>query len=628
MIDLLSTVRFAPSYPQLIIPTSQTKFGGRVLSTVEYADRYRTVDMETLPMKASEAVQLQAFIAAAQGGMETIVYRPKHICIPRAYWGQPSGPNTNPGDVAALGDFRIGSYNVRGETVPQSTAMSFARNSIATYFDSAGVMRTAAANEPRFDHDPSEVNYAWPSEDLTNSRWNKLRMSATLANVRGGYRFTRMVPDTTPQVTHRFMQTLSFAPVAYDRTATQGFIVKSDGLSTTRLSFRLSDTTGFIAYRHFDVLNGVSTGGDAGIPFAVTDMGEGYFRIDVTQPVRAGSTVASVEIYSLNPNSNSTSDYDFNGIDGYLVSALQFTWGSTVLPYLKTTNGPVAKALGLMVEPTRTNNLTFSMNIGGGTWNSLAVTTTVNASVAPDGTTTASLLEFTGNGTASRVFRGVIVPAVGEIRTKSCWLWADTAGKTVRLLSYDNGTYVVGPLITLTTIPTRYFYTAPAHTSATASFFGIANGSSSPQTGIYAWGGQDETGIFATSFIPTANTAVIRQADVATLFSTGTNSWSVRNETGATQSLGNISGGAQLTSANLNSKYVRDYKAVTVTAPPSPIEATATRGTVTNGYTVQLLNVTPGLELRDGDLISFQSGDYRQMVQIAYGGVPRQSALR
>ena len=86
MIDLISTVRFVPSYPLLNNPTSQTKFGGRVISTVEFVDPYRTVDMETLPMKAGEAVQLQAFIAAAKGGMETIVYRPKHICIPRAYW--------------------------------------------------------------------------------------------------------------------------------------------------------------------------------------------------------------------------------------------------------------------------------------------------------------------------------------------------------------------------------------------------------------------------------------------------------------------------------------------------------------------------------------------------------------
>lgn len=87
MIDLISTVRFVPTYPQLVVPVSQSKFGQRVISNVEYADPYRTVDMETVPMKASEAVQLQAFIAAARGGMQTIVYRPKHICIPRAYWG-------------------------------------------------------------------------------------------------------------------------------------------------------------------------------------------------------------------------------------------------------------------------------------------------------------------------------------------------------------------------------------------------------------------------------------------------------------------------------------------------------------------------------------------------------------
>lgn len=87
MIDLISSVRFLPSYPQLIVPVSQTKYGNRAISTVEYADPYRVVDMETVPMKASEAIQLQAFIAAARGGMVTIVYRPTHICIPRAYWG-------------------------------------------------------------------------------------------------------------------------------------------------------------------------------------------------------------------------------------------------------------------------------------------------------------------------------------------------------------------------------------------------------------------------------------------------------------------------------------------------------------------------------------------------------------
>jgi hypothetical protein len=110
MIDLISTVRFVASYPQLIVPVSQSKYGGRVISTVGYADSYRTVDMETWPMKASEAVQLQSFIAAAQGGMETIVYRPKHICIPRAYWGDPN--NTHITGTASRGTV-TGGYTVQ-----------------------------------------------------------------------------------------------------------------------------------------------------------------------------------------------------------------------------------------------------------------------------------------------------------------------------------------------------------------------------------------------------------------------------------------------------------------------------------------------------------------------------------
>ncbi|ASV83020.1 hypothetical protein CES85_5847 (plasmid) [Ochrobactrum quorumnocens] len=37
---------------------------------MEYADSYRTVDMETEPLMAGQAVQLQSFIAAARGGAE------------------------------------------------------------------------------------------------------------------------------------------------------------------------------------------------------------------------------------------------------------------------------------------------------------------------------------------------------------------------------------------------------------------------------------------------------------------------------------------------------------------------------------------------------------------------------
>lgn len=93
MIDLISSVRFKASYPQLKRFVSSSKYGGRAISFVEYADPVRIIDMETLPLRVREVVQLQAFIAAARDGMETVIYRPTAVCVPQAYWGDANHPH-------------------------------------------------------------------------------------------------------------------------------------------------------------------------------------------------------------------------------------------------------------------------------------------------------------------------------------------------------------------------------------------------------------------------------------------------------------------------------------------------------------------------------------------------------
>jgi len=98
MIDLISTVRFLPSYPQLQRPGSMSRYGKRAIAFMETDDPYWTVDMQTVPMRADEALRLQAFISSARNGMETIVYRPTHVCLPQAYWGDPDNPK-----IAATG---------------------------------------------------------------------------------------------------------------------------------------------------------------------------------------------------------------------------------------------------------------------------------------------------------------------------------------------------------------------------------------------------------------------------------------------------------------------------------------------------------------------------------------------
>lgn len=170
----------------------------------------------------------------------------------------------------------------------------------------------------------------------------------------------------------------------------------------------------------------------------------------------------------------------------------------------------------LMAEEASTNLALYSGNIGGTGWSTTSATVTANAAVAPDGTTTAAKIDFAA-AAGARAFRSTGTPAIGDVRTKSVWLWADVAGKTARLAGYDNGAYVFGPDIVLTTIPTRYEFTLPAKTDAAVTYFAVTNGSAAlAQTGIYAWGAQDELKPAATSYIPTVAATVTRAVETIT----------------------------------------------------------------------------------------------------------------
>lgn len=121
----LPDVRFQRSYPQVVDSVSTSRAGNRVVAIVEYADPFWQIDMKTKPLRASERLAVEAFGDACRGGMVTVLYRPKHQCLPKALWGQPASPLLANGALTAKAGY--------GVTVAASTGLTLSGGDLLSF---------------------------------------------------------------------------------------------------------------------------------------------------------------------------------------------------------------------------------------------------------------------------------------------------------------------------------------------------------------------------------------------------------------------------------------------------------------------------------------------------------------
>jgi hypothetical protein len=285
-------------------------------------------------------------------------------------------------------------------------------------------------------------------------------------------------------------------------------------------------------FANFNLANGTTGSvGSSVISSSIESVGNGWYRCSFV----VGSASSKYVNFCL-VTSSTAGRAETNSL-----SASVFLWGAqlnegTIKPYQKTetrlniprldySNGTCPS---LLVEPQRTNLLTYSSSFDNSDWGKIGITAFANNTTAPNGTMSADKIAFTN--TNSYIYPTAVVSAItnnsfsysvyAKADTQSAFnmligtpvgVWGANFDLTTQTATPFSGSGTSGKIESVDNGWFRCILTAPIPVVvyAEASIgFPIAGGS------LFFWGAQIEAGAYPTSYIPTTSASVTRNADV------------------------------------------------------------------------------------------------------------------
>jgi hypothetical protein len=246
--------------------------------------------------------------------------------------------------------------------VAVTDAGSFTRASTGTYFDSAGVMQTAAIDEPRFDHDPETLaprglldedegsNRFTYSEDFTQAAWQKNgagSISGTTISPTGAATANIFVEDSSVGV-HSVQQTKTITAGA--TLVFSVFVKPTSGNRWLRL--QVGSDGGVNGFRWlFNPSTGASAlaaaafgTGTVGAP-TIQALPSGWYRISVSGTVDPAATSVSFTCFYQDEGVTYSASYTGDGVSGSCLFGAQVEEGVAVpSSYIPTNAAPVTRA--------------------------------------------------------------------------------------------------------------------------------------------------------------------------------------------------------------------------------------------------------------------------------------------
>ena len=382
--------------------------------------------------------------------------------------------------------------------VPSSGAgdMDVVRATTATRVNSAGLIEVVPRNLFTY------------SQQFDNADWEKDGVTVT-AN-------TTTAPNGTLT-----------ADKINETTATSSHLVRNlfTGTGTTTISVfaKKAERDYIVIYSsggslgaYFDLNTGTALGIIGSCTSNIQSVGNGWYRCSITFSL-TGLAYAFIGVSSLGNNVSYTGTA---GYGVYLWGAQSESFGSTTeyfptttrlnIPRIDYTNGSCPS---LLVEPQRTNLLTYSEQLDNAAWG--APTNVIpNAIISPDGTQNAdNLIGLLARNVLLSNTNYTLSFYAKKNTSSTFQMRVDIGGIKRAYYNFDTQTSTNdGISSSIKPIGNNWFLCTFTFASSI-----IATGVLYPNeasSNLYMWGVQLEAGSYATSYIPTVASSVTRNADV------------------------------------------------------------------------------------------------------------------
>lgn len=256
------------------------------------------------------------------------------------------------------------------ETTSLDTRISFTRATSGTYFDSSGVLRTAASGQARFDHrlengvwvnkglliEEQRTNVTLQSEALSNATyWNPVRCSVSADAITapdGNSTADKVIEDSSASTSHFILPAVAYRPTL---TASTTYTLSVFAKAGERTAFSLV-ATGSASWNpafpsaHFDLSLGTVVS-EYGSTATIQDCGNGWYRCAIIATLGASGGSATLQF---NLMEGSSVNYNGDGSSGAYFWGAQLETGAFPTSYIKTTTASVTRNQDV-AEMTSTN---------------------------------------------------------------------------------------------------------------------------------------------------------------------------------------------------------------------------------------------------------------------------------